>query len=131
MRRQRQIPTPAAAPAMVTQLYGLERCSTCIRARDWLNSRRIDYRFTDYRAQPIAPATLAVWAQTLGWEKLVNRAGTTWRSLGGAQKAATSDAEWLALIAAFPTLVKRPVVVRDGRVSVGFSEKTFAERFGA
>jgi Spx/MgsR family transcriptional regulator len=116
---------------MITQLYGLERCGTCIKARDWLSSRKIEYRFTDYRAHPIAPAMLAAWAQTLGWEKLVNRASTTWRGLGDAQKAASSDAEWLALIAAFPTLVKRPVVVRDGIVSVGFSEKTFAVRFGA
>ena len=116
---------------MITQLYGLERCGTCIKARDWLNSRKIEHRFTDYRVHPIPPATLTAWAQALGWEKLVNRAGTTWRGLSDAQKAASSDAEWLALIAAFPTLVKRPVVVRDGRVSVGFSEKTFAERFGA
>ena len=116
---------------MITQLYGLERCGTCIKARGWLNSRKIEHRFTDYRVHPIPPATLTAWAQALGWEKLVNRAGTTWRGLSDAQKAASSDAEWLALIAAFPTLVKRPVVVRDGRVSVGFSEKTFAERFGA
>ena len=131
MRRQRQIPTPATAPPAITRLYGLDRCGTCIKARGWLDSRKIDYHFTDYRAQPVAPATLAGWAQTLGWEKLVNRAGTTWRRLGSAQKAAASDAEWLALIAAFPTLVKRPVVVCDGGVSVGFSEATLAERFGA
>ena len=115
---------------MITELYGLERCGTCVKARDWLNSRKIEHRFTDYRVHPIPPATLKAWAQTLGWEKLVNRASTTWHNFSDAQKAAASDAEWLALIKAFPALVKRPVVVRDGAVSVGFSEKTFAERFG-
>ncbi len=115
---------------MITELYGLERCGTCAKARDWLGARAIEFRFTDYRDHPIPPATLRTWAQALGWGKLVNRASTTWRGLSDAQKAASSDAEWLALIEAFPTLVKRPVVVRDGRVSVGFSDKTFAERFG-
>lgn len=115
---------------MSVELYGLEHCSTCTKARDWLTSRKIRHRFSDYREHPVPPATLRAWAKTLGWEKLVNRASTTWRGLSDAQKTAASDAEWLALIQAFPTLVRRPVVVRDGAISAGFSEKTFAERFG-
>ncbi len=115
---------------MTIELYGLERCGTCAKARDWLSARKIEFRFTDYRDHPIPPATLRAWAQTLGWGKLINRASTTWRGLGDAQKAASSDAEWLALIEAFPTLVKRPVLVRNGAVSVGFSVQAFAEEFG-
>jgi Spx/MgsR family transcriptional regulator len=114
---------------MTTELYGLERCGTCAKARGWLSARKIAYRFTDYREHPVAPATLRAWAQTLGWGKLVNRASATWRGLSDAQKAASSDAEWLALIAAFPALVKRPVLVRNGAVSVGFSVKAFAKAF--
>ncbi|HVB84814.1 MAG TPA: Spx/MgsR family RNA polymerase-binding regulatory protein [Rhodanobacteraceae bacterium] len=115
---------------MSVELYGLEHCGTCTKARDWLNSHKIRHRFSDYREHPIPPATLKAWAKTLGWERLVNRASTTWRDLSDAQKAAATDAEWLALIKAFPALVKRPVLVNDGAVSAGFSEKTFAERFG-
>lgn len=116
---------------MITELYGLERCSTCVKARGWLSARKIEYRFTDYREHPVPPATLRAWAQKLGWEKLVNRTGTTWRGLDDAQKVAATDAEWLALIQAYPALIKRPVVVRDDGISVGFSEKAFAEWFGA
>lgn len=115
---------------MSVELYGLAKCSTCVKARAWLDSHQIAHRFTDYREQPVAPASLKAWAKALTWEKLVNRASTTWRSLDDAQKAASSDAEWLALIKEFPALVRRPVMVRDDAVSVGFSEKKFKEAFG-
>ena len=111
-------------------LYGLSSCGTCDKARAWLDDHGIKHSFTDYREHPIAPATLKAWAKVLGWEKLVNRASYTWRDLSEAQKAAGTDAEWLALIKEYPALAKRPVVVRDGAVSVGFSEKKFGELFG-
>ena len=115
---------------MSVDLYGLDNCGTCDKARAWLDGHKVTYRFTDYREHPIAPATLKTWAKVLGWEKLVNRASYTWRDLSEAQKSAGSDAEWLALIKEYPALVKRPVVVKDGAVSAGFSEKKFKELFG-
>ena len=115
---------------MSIELYGLEKCGTCDKARAWLDEHGIRHSFTDYREHPVAPAMLKAWAKVLGWEKLVNRASYTWRDLGEAQKAAASDTEWLALIKAYPALVKRPVVVNDGAVSAGFSEKKFRELFG-
>lgn len=115
---------------MSIELYGLEKCGTCDKARAWLDEHGIKHGFTDYREHPVAPATLKAWARALGWEKLVNRTSYTWRDLSEAQKAASSDAEWLALIKAYPALVKRPVVVKDGAVSAGFSEKKFRELFG-
>ena len=115
---------------MSVDLYGLAKCSTCAKARAWLDAHRIGHRFTDYRDEPVAPATLKAWARALTWEKLVNRASYTWRDLTEQQKAASTDAQWLALIKEFPALVKRPVVVKDGAVSVGFTEKKFKELFG-
>ena len=115
---------------MSVALYGLAKCGTCVKARAWLDDHKIEHSFTDYREHPIAPASLKAWAKALGWEKLVNRGSTTWRSLDDAQKAASTDAEWLALIKEFPALVRRPVMVSDGVVSVGFSEKKFEEIFG-
>jgi len=112
------------------ELYGLEKCGTCDKARAWLDEHGIKHSFIDYREHPVAPATLKAWARVLGWEKLVNRASYTWRDLSEAQKAAASDTEWLALIKEYPALVKRPVVVNDGAVSAGFSEKKFRELFG-
>ncbi|HEU4670642.1 MAG TPA: Spx/MgsR family RNA polymerase-binding regulatory protein [Dyella sp.] len=115
---------------MSVELYGLAKCSTCDKARAWLDAHKVKHSFTDYRDEPIAPATLKAWAKALTWEKLVNRASYTWRDLSEQQKAASTDAEWLKLIKEYPALVKRPVVVKDGAVSVGFTEKKFKELFG-
>jgi Spx/MgsR family transcriptional regulator len=115
---------------MTIELYGLAKCSTCDKARAWLDANGIAHRFTDYRDHPVAPAVLKSWAKALTWEKLVNRASYTWRGLSEAQKAASTDAEWLALIEEFPTLVRRPVMVKDSTVSVGFGEKKYREAFG-
>lgn len=115
------------------KLYGLPQCSTCVKARDWLTHNGVDHSFQDYRAQPIAPSNLKKWAQSLGgWEKLVNRASMTWRNLDVSRKEPQTDDQWLALIADFPALIRRPLAVyEDGSVTVGFNEKRFAEKLGA
>jgi Spx/MgsR family transcriptional regulator len=117
---------------MSIQVYGLEKCDTCKKARKWLDRHEVDYRFVDYRVQPITPATLKQWASAVGgFEKLVNRAGTTWRNLAPTRKNPGSDAEWTLLIREYPALVRRPVVVlADGTASLGFSDKLFEKLFG-
>ncbi|ANN77253.1 Spx/MgsR family RNA polymerase-binding regulatory protein [Bordetella flabilis] len=114
-----------------TVLYGLKQCSTCAKARAWLDEHGVKHAFVDYRDEPVPAATLKSWADQLGgWEKLVNRTSMTWRALPEVRKAAASDAQWQALIAEYPALVRRPVTVTpDGAVAVGFSEKRYAERF--
>lgn len=114
-----------------TTLYGLTKCSTCVKAREWLTAHSVSHDFIDYRDHPVDPVALKVWADKLGgWEKLVNRASMTWRNLADDRKAAQTDAEWMQLIAEYPALVRRPVAVTaDGEVSVGFSEKRYSERF--
>jgi len=112
------------------QIYGLKRCSTCVKALTWLQTHNLPHTFTDYRATPPTPAQLQHWqAQLGGWANLINRASTTWRNLPGERKAPASDADWLALIADYPTLVKRPVLVDGDKVTVGWSEKQYAEMF--
>ncbi|PLC51155.1 arsenate reductase [Pollutimonas subterranea] len=115
----------------VVQLYGLKNCSTCVKAMNWLTQRELPYSFTDYREQPISGAQLVAWAGVLGgWEKLVNRASMTWRNLPESRKAPGNEQQWLALIAEFPALVKRPVAVTGpNNVAVGFSEKKYSELF--
>ncbi|QAA93744.1 Spx/MgsR family RNA polymerase-binding regulatory protein [Pollutimonas thiosulfatoxidans] len=112
-------------------VYGLKKCSTCIKAMAWLEANGMPFAFTDYRDNPIAPAVLAVLADELGgWEKLVNRASMTWRNLPAERKAPQTAQDWLALIAEFPALIRRPVMVdADGQVSVGFSEKKYSAIF--
>lgn len=111
------------------KVYGLRRCSTCVKATKWLDSRGVDYTFIDYRDEPVAQDVLSTWASALGWKALINRASTSWRALSDEQKEASTDTQRLALIAEHPTLVKRPVLVRDGAVDVGFSEARYAEIF--
>ena len=113
-------------------LYGLTTCDTCKKARNWLTRFGIAHEFIDYRAQRVPPETLKAWAQQLGgWDKLINRASTTWRSLPEARKTPGSDPEWTLLLKEHPALVKRPVLVTDdGTVSVGFTDKSYKLRFG-
>jgi len=117
---------------MPITLYGLTKCSTCVKARDWLDARGIAHAFIDYRDNPVSAALLSDWAEQLGgWEKLVNRASMTWRNLPESRKSPADDAAWLALIAEYPALVRRPVAVdAAGRIGVGFRETRYQERFG-
>lgn len=117
---------------MAVKLYGLAKCSTCMKARAWLDANGIPHVFQDYRDAPVDSATLKVWAESLGgWEKLVNRASLTWRNLDDGLKTPGSAKEWLSLIAQFPALIRRPVTAyADHSVTVGFSEKRYAEKLG-
>ena len=116
---------------MPVTIYGLTQCSTCVKARTWLDLHHVAHQFQDYRAVPVAAGVLTKWAQELGgWEKLVNRASMTWRNLDESLKDPATDAHWLQLIAQYPALIRRPVTVYGDRsVSVGFNEKRYAEKF--
>jgi len=116
----------------MTTVYGLANCDTCKKARNWLARFGVAHAFVDYRDQRVPADTLKDWARQLGgWDKLVNRASTTWRTLPDARKTPHADAEWTLLIKEYPALVKRPVVVTDdGVVSVGFTDNAFKQRFG-
>lgn len=112
-------------------LYGLNNCNNCRKARKWLAARGVEARFVDYRDMPVAVDTLVAWAGQLGWDKLINRRSPTWRALSEVEKGAATDAQWTALVAAHPTLVRRPVLVcPDGRVELGFSEDAYGKWFG-
>ena len=113
-------------------LYGLESCDTCRKARNWLKRAGVEHQFVDYRKERIEPVTLKAWAMQLGgWDKLVNKASTTWRGLPPMRKTPGSDPEWTLLAKEHPAIVKRPVLVMpDGSVSVGFSDNNFKQLFG-
>ena len=109
-------------------LYGIPNCSTVKKARDWLEAHGLAYTFHDFKKDGVPPAALHEWVRSQGWEKLVNRAGTTWRKLDAAEQARAVDAAGaIALMQAQPSLIKRPVVQwPDGRLTVGFKEDLFA-----
>lgn len=112
-------------------VYGLAHCGTCKKAMAWLDGRGIGYDFIDYREQPLSPDLLRECAAQLGWEKLVNRASYSWRDLPAERKNPADEAAWLALVAEVPTLIKRPLLLRAGKATVGFSEKSYGALFGA
>jgi Spx/MgsR family transcriptional regulator len=116
---------------MTVKIYGLEKCSTCQKARTWLDRHKVVYEFVDYREHRVEPTMLKAWAGAVdGWEKLVNRTGMTWRNLPPARKTPGSDPEWLLLIKEYPDLVRRPVLVQGDQISLGFTDKKFREMFG-
>ena len=106
----------------MTILYGIPNCDTVKRARDWLTSQGVAYEFHDFKKQGVPADHLAAWVQAAGWERVLNRKGTTWRKLPEAQQAAVVDgASAQALMREQASVIKRPVVEwDDGRITVGF-----------
>ena len=111
------------------KLYGIPNCSTVKKARSWLESHGVAYEFHDFKKQGIDAATLENWLTQIPREKLVNRAGMTWRNLDEASKAAVAeDATAIRLMMDKSSVIKRPVLVRDGRVfCLGFDETTYGK----
>ena len=107
-------------------LYGIPNCDTVKKARVWLDANGIAYAFHDYKKEGADPARLAKWADAVGWEPLLNRAGTTFRKLDEADRADIDTAKALALMAAHPSLIKRPVVEYRGGLLVGFKPDHWA-----
>ncbi len=116
----------------MTTIYGLSNCDTCKKARKWLDRFGVAHTFVDYRDERQSAETLTGWAkQAGGWDSLINKSSTTWRNLPPNRKTPGSDAEWKLLLKEYPQLIRRPVVVTDdGRVTQGFSDNGFKQRFG-
>lgn len=114
---------------MTITLHGIKACDTMKKARDWLDSHGVAYAFHDYKAVGIDAATLERWAGKVGWEVLLNRAGTTFRKLPDADKAAIDQAKAIALMVAQPSMIKRPVLDVDGALAVGFRPEDYAALF--
>jgi len=115
----------------VTILYGIPNCDTVKKARDWLAQHNLAYTFHDYKASGIDRATLEGWSATVGWETLLNRAGTTFRKVPDEQKTGLTEATAIALMLAQPSMIKRPVLDLGGRRIVGFKPDIYAASFPA
>ena len=107
---------------MTVTIYGIRNCTTMQKARGWLDARAIAYVFQDYKTAGAPPALVDRFAAALGWEKLLNRSGLTFRRRPDAAKADLDVARALALMTAHPSLIRRPVLDRGGSLAVGFSE---------
>lgn len=116
---------------MTPTLYGIPNCDTMKKARVWLDGHGIAYRFHDYKKAGIDRAVLAGWVDALGWEALLNRSGTTFRKLPEADKADLDAGRAIDLMLAQPSMIRRPVLVADDWIEVGFKPDRYAERLSA
>lgn len=118
--------------AAALTLYGIPNCDTVKKARAWLTARGVAHVFHDFKKQGVPGDALAHWLDALGWDKVLNRQGTTWRKLPPDQQAAINDAASAAAwLREQPSAIKRPVVRwPDGSVSAGFAEADWARRLG-
>ena len=113
---------------MVT-IYGIKNCDTMKKAFAWLDGHKVEYAFHDYKKQGIDRARLEGWIRQTGWEPLLNRAGTTFRKLPEADKDGLTERKAIALMLAQPSMIKRPVLEKKGRITIGFKPDDYAKLF--
>ena len=116
---------------MTITIYGIKNCDTMKRARAWLDSHGVAYDFHDYKSAGIAKDKLKQWSDRLGWEVLLNRAGTTFRKLPEEEKEGLNEKKALALMLAQPSMIKRPVLEVGGNFLVGFQPEIYAKQVKA
>lgn len=116
---------------MSITIYGIKNCDTMKKARAWLDAHGVAYAFHDYKAEGIAKAKLGEWCREVGWETLLNKAGTTFRALPDADKDGLNQTKAIALMTAQPSLIKRPVLDIGTKRIVGFKPELYEAVLGA
>jgi arsenate reductase len=110
-------------------IHGIRNCDTMKKARAWLDDHGIAYAFHDYKTAGTDRNTLERWVADVGWERLLNRAGTTFRKLPDDRKQSLDATKAIALMLDQPSMIKRPVLVIGKRIVVGFKPDTYSESF--
>jgi Spx/MgsR family transcriptional regulator len=114
---------------MSVTLFGIRNCDTMKKARAWLDAQGVAYVFHDYQASGIDRARLEAWCDALGWERVLNRAGTTFRKLPESDREGLTRARAITLMRTQPSLIKRPVLDFGGRLQLGFTPAAYADVF--
>ena len=112
-------------------IYGIKNCDTMKKARAWLDGHDVAHAFHDYKAAGIDRERLEGWVREVGWEVLLNRAGTTFRALPEKDKNGLTEAKAIALMLAQPSMIKRPVLETAGKLLVGFKPELYGKAFGS
>lgn len=112
-------------------LYGIKNCNTVKNAVNWLNGKKVRFEFHDYKSKGITEEKLKAWSKQVGWESLVNKRGTTWRTLDeSTQQKITNEKAAIALMMDKTSVIKRPLVEENGKViALGFDESVYKEVF--
>lgn len=115
---------------MTVHIYGIPNCDTMKKARNWLDAKGIAYSFHDYKKEGADPEKLKLWVQQAGWEKVLNRAGTTFRKLPEPDKEGLDADKAVTVMVANPSTIKRPVLEYSGGLLVGFKESDWDAALG-
>ncbi|HEB62933.1 MAG TPA: ArsC family reductase [Gammaproteobacteria bacterium] len=113
----------------MTVIYGIKNCDTVRKAIKWLNNQGIEYTFHDFRKDGIDEPTVHRWISAAGWETVLNKRGLSWRQLSDEDKKGIDDNKAMKLILENPTLVKRPVLVDQDEIHIGFNEDIYTKIF--
>lgn len=114
---------------MIT-VYGIKNCDTVKKALKWLTDNQIDHQLHDYRTDGLDPNWLTQAEAAFGWETLVNKRSTTWRNLDQTVKDHLDRTSALKVLTEQPTLIKRPIILQDGKALIGFNEAEYKAAFG-
>ncbi|HEX4974787.1 MAG TPA: ArsC family reductase [Pseudomonadales bacterium] len=110
-------------------LYGISACDSVEKARAWLDKQGLVYRFHDFRIEGLSGQELERWCTQLGWQRLLNQRSTTWRQLPAEIKQNLDQDRAQALLLEYPTLIKRPVLVFNETMHLGFNETDYQKIF--
>lgn len=113
-----------------TTIYGIKNCDTMKKAFKWLEANDVDFTFHDYKKQGIDESVLRDAVKQHGWDSVINRRGTTWRKLPDDVKEAMDDGTALRVAEDNPSIIKRPLLVYQGNIALGFKDAEYAEIFG-
>jgi len=116
---------------MSIAIYGIKNCDTMKKAFAWLDEHRVAYDFHDYKKLGVTKAQLAKWCREAGWEKVLNRAGPTFRKLPDGDKQNLTQEKAIALMMGNPSIIKRPIVEKAGAIEIGFKPERYEALFAA
>jgi len=113
----------------MTRIFGIKNCDTMKKARAWLDQHGIEYSFHDYKASGIDRSHLEKWCRELGWERVLNRSGTTFRKVPEADRAAIDEKRAIALMLEQPSMIKRPILEHAKKLLAGFKSEEYSSLF--
>lgn len=111
------------------KLFGIKNCDTVKKAMRWLDQHQVSYQFHDFRKDGLDQLTIELWLNSVSWEQLLNKRGTTWRKLEDPRKDQLDQQAAIELMLSHPTLIKRPVIEDASGVLIGFNESDFQAHY--
>lgn len=111
------------------KVFGIKNCDTMKKAFKWLDENHIEYSFHDYKKEGMDATLAKEWIEQLGWEKVINKKGTTWRKLSDQEKSDMNNENAITAIVSQPSMIKRPLVLSNNDIILGFKAEEYTSHF--